>query len=62
MKRKHEAKFLKLEVLRKHPSALNIVIGYIGNKIIEELIINYTDETIFMTGGCKKVFDGVVEI
>ena len=27
-----------------------------------ELIINYTEETIFMTGGCKKVFDGVVEI
>jgi len=35
MKREHEAKFLKLEVLRKHPSALNIVINYIGNKIID---------------------------
>jgi len=35
MKRKHEAKFLKLETLSKHPSALNIVIGYIGDKIIE---------------------------
>jgi len=34
MKREHEAKFLELEILRKHPSALNIVIGYIGNKII----------------------------
>jgi carbamoyl-phosphate synthase large subunit len=27
-----------------------------------ELIINYTDETVFMTGECKKVFDGTVEI
>jgi carbamoyl-phosphate synthase large subunit len=27
-----------------------------------ELIINYTGETVFMTGKCKKVFDGVVEI
>lgn len=27
-----------------------------------ELIINYTDETVFMTGDCKKVFDGTVEI
>jgi diaminopimelate epimerase len=27
-----------------------------------ELIINYTDEAVFMTGECKKVFDGVVEI
>ena len=27
-----------------------------------ELIINCTDEAVFMTGGCKKVFDGVVEI
>jgi len=35
MKREHEAKLLKLEVLRKHPSALNIVIDYIGNKIID---------------------------
>ena len=34
MKREHEAKFLKPEILRKHPSALNIVINYIGNKII----------------------------
>ena len=27
-----------------------------------ELIIRYTDETVFMTGNCKKVFDGVVKI
>lgn len=27
-----------------------------------ELIINYTDKTVFMTGGCAKVFEGVVEI
>jgi carbamoyl-phosphate synthase large subunit len=27
-----------------------------------ELIINYTDETVNMTGNCVKVFDGVVEI
>jgi carbamoyl-phosphate synthase large subunit len=27
-----------------------------------ELIINYTDEAVLMTGECKKVFDGVVEI
>ena len=27
-----------------------------------ELVINYTDEAVLMTGDCKKVFDGVVEI
>ncbi len=27
-----------------------------------ELVINYTDETVYMTGECKKVFDGMVEI
>jgi len=27
-----------------------------------ELIIRYTDEAVFMTGDCKKVYDGVVEI
>ena len=27
-----------------------------------ELVINYTDETVFMTGECTKVFDGTVEI
>jgi carbamoyl-phosphate synthase large subunit len=27
-----------------------------------ELIINYTDETVYMTGDCVKVYDGVVEI
>ena len=27
-----------------------------------ELIINYTDATVYMTGDCVKVFDGVVEI
>lgn len=27
-----------------------------------ELIICYTDEAVYMTGECKKVFDGVVEI
>ena len=26
------------------------------------LIINYTDETVYLTGDCKKVFDGVVQI
>jgi len=36
MKQEHEAKFLKPEDLHKYPSALNIVIGYIGNKIISE--------------------------
>ncbi len=27
-----------------------------------ELTINYTDEAVFMTGGCQKVFDGTVEL
>ncbi len=27
-----------------------------------ELIIRYTDEAVYMTGECKKVFDGTVEI
>jgi len=27
-----------------------------------ELTISYTDETIFMTGGCAKVFEGEIEI
>lgn len=27
-----------------------------------ELIINYTDETVYMTGKAEKVFDGVVEV
>ena len=27
-----------------------------------ELIIRYTDETVYMTGECKKVFDGTVDI
>ncbi|MCL2276559.1 MAG: carbamoyl-phosphate synthase large subunit [Treponema sp.] len=27
-----------------------------------ELIINYTDDTVFMTGDCVKVYDGIVEI
>ncbi|HHY53076.1 MAG TPA: diaminopimelate epimerase [Clostridiales bacterium] len=27
-----------------------------------ELIINYTDERVLMTGGCVKVFEGVVEL
>ncbi|HHY81849.1 MAG TPA: carbamoyl-phosphate synthase large subunit [Clostridiales bacterium] len=27
-----------------------------------ELVINYTDDTVFMTGDCIKVFEGVVEI
>ena len=27
-----------------------------------ELIINYTDETVYMTGDCFKAFDGTVEI
>ncbi len=27
-----------------------------------ELVINYTDETVFMTGTCDKAFDGTVEI
>ena len=26
------------------------------------LIIHYTDETVFMTGGCVKVFDGTVDV
>lgn len=27
-----------------------------------ELVVNYTDDAVFMTGGCVKVFDGVIEI
>jgi len=27
-----------------------------------ELIIRYTDDAVYMTGECKKVFDGIVEI
>ena len=27
-----------------------------------DLIINYTDEAVYMTGDCVKVFDGIVEI
>jgi carbamoyl-phosphate synthase large subunit len=27
-----------------------------------ELIVNYTDEAVLMTGDCKKVFDGTVEV
>jgi carbamoyl-phosphate synthase large subunit len=27
-----------------------------------ELVINYTDETVYMTGDCVKIYDGVVEI
>jgi carbamoyl-phosphate synthase large subunit len=27
-----------------------------------ELVINYTDERVYMTGGCTKVFEGVIEI
>jgi len=27
-----------------------------------ELIVRYTDEAVYMTGECKKVFDGLVEI
>jgi len=26
------------------------------------LVVNYTDETVLMTGDCKKVFDGTIEI
>jgi carbamoyl-phosphate synthase large subunit len=27
-----------------------------------ELVINYTDETVYMTGGCVKVYSGTIEI
>ncbi|MDR1558779.1 MAG: diaminopimelate epimerase [Clostridiales bacterium] len=27
-----------------------------------ELIINYTDDAVFMTGGCVKVFEGVINL
>ncbi len=27
-----------------------------------ELLVRYTDEAVFMTGDCQKVFDGTVEI
>jgi diaminopimelate epimerase len=27
-----------------------------------ELTINYTDERVYMTGNCVKVFDGVIEV
>jgi len=26
-----------------------------------ELTVNYSDETVFMTGGCAKVFEGIIE-
>jgi len=27
-----------------------------------DLLVNYTDDTVIMTGDCKKVFDGTVEV
>ncbi len=36
----------------------DIKVGLLGG----ELIIRYTDEAVYMTGECKKVFDGAVEI
>ncbi len=27
-----------------------------------ELVVNYNDDRILLTGGCEKVFEGVVEI
>jgi diaminopimelate epimerase len=27
-----------------------------------ELIVNYNGETVFMTGNCVKIYDGIVEI
>ncbi|HPD02871.1 MAG TPA: diaminopimelate epimerase, partial [Clostridia bacterium] len=27
-----------------------------------ELVIRYTDDAVYMTGECKKIFDGTVEI
>ena len=36
----------------------DIEVRVLGGK----LIINYTDETVYMTGDCKKVFDGMVQI
>jgi glutamine synthetase type III len=43
MKLKHTAKFLKPQILRKHISALNIVINYIGNKIIDNSVNEYSN-------------------
>ena len=36
----------------------NIKVQLLGG----ELTVHYTDQTVFMTGECKKVFDGMVEI
>lgn len=38
--------------------AVDIKVQLLGG----ELIIQYTDEGVYMTGDCKKVFDGTVEI
>lgn len=42
MKRNHEAKILKLisgsNILVKNPSALNIIIGFVGNRIFDDII------------------------
>jgi carbamoyl-phosphate synthase large subunit len=27
-----------------------------------DITVNYTDETVFMTGGCEKVFEGVIAV
>lgn len=44
MKKNHEAKILKLisesNILVKNPSALNIIIGYVGSRIFESIIIS----------------------
>ncbi len=36
----------------------DIKVGLLGG----ELVIRYTDDAVYMTGACKKVFDGAVEI
>ena len=27
-----------------------------------DLVIRYTDETVYLTGGAEKIYDGVVEL
>ena len=36
----------------------DIIVALLGG----ELIIRYTDETVYMTGDCNKVFDGTTEV
>lgn len=44
------------------PESLSVLLSDRHYSIGGELIINYTDDAVFMTGECIKVFDGMVEI